>query len=159
MLSFLVCLGELRINDCQSQVEQEECPNEDQGQEVEKHAVVVGLLELLLHITPAFKSHRLEDAEERVQHIVEICNAKVWVFVGLSTEVAPWTVDTAAKRFFGHNDSCLNGDASVLQGSLEQIGATNREDGEEKEEDTDCVTEKRHGLEQGVHQNFKPLDA
>jgi hypothetical protein len=128
-----VSLGELRIDDSQGQVQQKEGSNEDQGQEVQKDDVSVGLLHLLLDITPSFKGHRLEHTQQGVHYVVEVGDSKVWVLVGSAAEVTTWTFNASAKWLIrGMHLSCLDAHAPFHQIARHQVGSSNGEDGEEE---------------------------
>ena len=92
-LLVFVRFSELRVNDGQGQVQQEESSHENQGHEVTP-ADIEAVLDLHhpLNVTPPFQGHRLEHAHQRVEHVVEVGHTIVWIFIGFSTEVPSWAI-------------------------------------------------------------------
>lgn len=88
LLVFIVCLRELRVDDCEKQVEQEEGTCEDHNDEENEDEVGEGPLHHGLDVGPALKRNALEHVQQRVLDRIKVCNAVVWICVLLSAKVA-----------------------------------------------------------------------
>lgn len=155
----LVGLSELRVDDCHRQVEQEEGADEDQRQEVEEDGISVGFLHLLLYIAPALQGHRLENAQQRVHHVIEVGYTEVWVLVGSAAEVAAWTLYSSAQWLVDWlHHAGLDAHAPFHEVTRHKVGSCNGKNGEEKQQDDDGVSQNGHCLGKSLHEDFETFD-
>lgn len=133
----VVSFCKFRIDNSQCQIKQEEGSSEHQWNEEDPDHICKAFLHVSLNLTPAFEGHALEYGKKRVEDIVKIGDTIVWAFVGFSTMVTTWATFSskilAAYEIVIMDNTCLDGDAPLLEHTTECLSTSDSEDQEEEE--------------------------